>query len=104
MTQKKAFTKIDKDQIKYDGIIEWDGNYIDEDGTERNAVTQIETAEAEIRALNYERQTKNVHFRWSEYEIDKAKKIASHLGLKYQTYIKMKLKEIISADIAKYNL
>ncbi len=43
-------------------------------------------------------QSKNVHFRWSEFEIARAKKIAKKLGLPYQTYIKSLLKQGMDKD------
>ena len=47
------------------------------------------------------KQTANVNFRWSEFEIARAKKIAEKLGLPYQTYIKMTLKQAMDIDEKK---
>ncbi|MBR1754801.1 hypothetical protein IJ732_08210 [bacterium] len=46
-------------------------------------------------------QKKNIHFRWSEFEITRAKKIAAQLGLPYQTYIKSLLKQGMDKDEKK---
>lgn len=40
----------------------------------------------------------NVNFRWSEFEVDRIKKIAAKKGMPYQTYIKSALKQIIDAE------
>lgn len=57
---------------------------------------------------NFERQAEadierkknsiSIHFRWSEFEIARAKKIAQKLGLPYQTYIKSLLKQGMDND------
>ena len=39
-----------------------------------------------------------VNFRWSEFEIARAKKIAKELGIPYQTYIKSLLKQGMDND------
>lgn len=51
-------------------------------------------AETEI---SLKKQSVNVNFRWSEFEIRRAKKIAEKLGMPYQTYIKMILKQAMDA-------
>ena len=58
-----------------------------------------EEAEQDIAS---KRQTANVHFRWSEFEIKRAKKIAEKLGMPYQTYLKSILKQAMDADEKKF--
>jgi len=57
-------------------------------------------AEDDIQKL---KQTSTVNFRWSEFEIKRAKKIAGKMGLPYQTYIKMTLKQAMDNDEKKFN-
>lgn len=40
----------------------------------------------------------NVNFRWTQSEVERAKKIAAKKGLKYQTYIKFVLKQQMDKD------
>jgi predicted DNA binding CopG/RHH family protein len=54
-----------------------------------------EQAEKDIAEKN---QTSNVNFRWSEFEIKRAKKIAKKLGMPYQTYLKSVLKQAMDKD------
>ena len=58
-----------------------------------------EEAEKDIAS---KKQTANVHFRWSEFEIKRAKKIAEKLGMPYQTYLKSTLKQAMDADEKKF--
>ena len=55
-----------------------------------------------IKAFNKEEDVKKkypkVNFRWSEFEIARAKKIAKKLGMPYQTYIKSLLKQGMDKD------
>lgn len=63
----------------------------------------IPTKEEEKMFLQFEEQAEkdiemkkksfDVHFRWSEFEIKRAKKIAEKLGMPYQTYLKSTLKQ-----------
>ncbi len=53
--------------------------------------------QAEKSILNL-KQNVNVHFRWSEFEIKRAKRIAAKLGLPYQTYLKSTLKQAMDND------
>ena len=55
-------------------------------------------AEADIQAM---KQTASVTFRWSEFEIRRAKAIAKKIGIPYQTYIKMSLKQAMDNDEKK---
>ena len=65
-----------------------------------NQIIQFEEeAEKDIEA---KKQTANVHFRWSEFEIKRAKKIAENLGMPYQTYLKSTLKQAMDADEKKF--
>lgn len=48
------------------------------------------------------KQTANVNFRWSEFEIARAKKIAEKMGIPYQTYLKMTLKQAMDNDEKKF--
>ncbi len=72
----------------------------------------IPSEEIENQILNFEeqaekdivkkKQTANVHFRWSEFEIARAKKIAEKLGMPYQTYLKSTLKQAMDIDEKKF--
>lgn len=72
----------------------------------------IPCEEIENQILNFEeqaekdivkkKQTANVHFRWSEFEIARAKKIAKKLGMPYQTYLKSTLKQAMDIDEKKF--
>lgn len=72
----------------------------------------IPTEEIEKQILNFEeqaekditkkKQTASVHFRWSEFEIARAKKIAEKLGMPYQTYLKSTLKQAMDIDEKKF--
>ena len=59
-----------------------------------------EQAENDIDRL---KQTANVNFRWSEFEIKRAKKIAKKLGMPYQTYLKSVIKQAMDRDEIKFN-
>lgn len=52
--------------------------------------------------IELKKQTANVHFRWSEFEIKRAKKIAEKLGMPYQTYLKSTLKQAMDRDEKKF--
>ena len=52
--------------------------------------------------IELKKQTANVHFRWSEFEIKRAKKIAEKLGMPYQTYLKSTLKQAMDKDEKKF--
>ena len=47
------------------------------------------------------KQSANVHFRWSEIEVKRAKLIAEKLGMPYQTYLKSTLKQAMDRDEKK---
>ena len=71
----------------------------------------IPSADEEQKILKFEKQaeediakrkqTANVNFRWSEFEIARAKKIAEKMGIPYQTYLKMTLKQAMDNDEKK---
>jgi predicted DNA binding CopG/RHH family protein len=56
---------------------------------------RIEQAEKDIEIM---KNNATVNFRWSEFEIKRAKKIAKKLGMPYQTYIKSTLKQAMDKD------
>lgn len=91
--------KFTKEQIEEmlanstEEIVEDDKNFVDEFGKVHNINEEIEQAEKEIK-----KKYPKVNFRWSEFEIKRAKKIASQLGLPYQTYIKSLLKQGMDND------
>jgi len=74
--------------------------YTDEFGNTHDINDDIAQAEADIEDM---KQTSRVTFRWSEFEIKRAKNIAKKMGLPYQTYIKMSLKQAMDNDEKKYN-
>jgi len=63
--------------------------------TEKIMLEFEQRAEADIAER---KQSANVHFRWSEFEIKRAKKIAEKLGMPYQTYLKSTLKQAMDND------
>lgn len=67
---------------------------------EEQKILEFETqAERDISA---KKQSANVHFRWSEFEIKRAKLIAEKLGMPYQTYLKSTLKQAMDNDEKKF--
>jgi len=54
---------------------------------------KIETAENQLVKM---KSNGTVNFRWSEFEIHRAKKIAAKLGMPYQTYIKTTLEHAMN--------
>ncbi len=74
-------------------------DYIPSEDIEKQILNFEEQAEKDI--LN-KKQTVNVHFRWSEFEIARAKKIAEKLGMPYQTYLKSTLKQAMDIDEKKF--
>lgn len=61
---------------------------------------QIEQAEIELLSR---KNNATVNFRWSEFEIARAKKIAKKMGIPYQSYIKLTLEKAMGDDERKYN-
>ncbi len=80
-------------------IVEDSENLIDEFGNVCNTNKIIGQAESHI-AKKYPK----VNFRWSEFEIARAKKIAMKLGIPYQTYIKSLLKQGMDNDEKRLEL
>ena len=70
-----------------------DGKLIDEFGNTYDVDEVIKAAETYAR-----KKYPKINFRWSEFEIARAKKIAAKLGLPYQTYIKSLLKQGMDID------
>ncbi len=72
----------------------------------------IPTPEEEQKIIKFEKQAEediakkkqsaNVNFRWSEFEIARAKKIAEKMGIPYQTYLKMTLKQAMDNDEKRF--
>lgn len=91
--------KLSKTQIEEmlanstEEIIEDNGNFVDEFGNTHNIDSVIEQAEKSI-----EKKYPKINFRWSEFEIRRAKRIAEKLGMPYQTYIKSLLKQGMDND------
>ena len=73
--------------------------YIPDKDIESQIISFEEQAEKDILE---KKQTANVHFRWSEFEIKRAKKIAEKLGMPYQTYLKSTLKQAMDQDEKKF--
>ena len=74
-------------------IVEDSCDIIDEFGDMHNVEDVINQAETDVK-----KKYPKVNFRWSEFEIARAKKIAKKLGLPYQTYIKSLLKQGMDND------
>ncbi len=66
---------------------------------EKQILDLEEQAESDITK---KKQSVSVHFRWSEFEITRAKKIAAKLGMPYQTYLKSTLKQAMDIDEKKF--
>lgn len=91
---KKIKDLNELDTIKDGELFDWDGNFVNQDGTALNFVEQQDIADKEIES----RKESRVNFRWSQKEIERCKKIASTKGLPYQTYIKSALKMMMDKD------
>ena len=91
--------KYSKEQIEEmlknstEEIVEETSDIIDEFGNKHDVGQVIELAETSIM-----KKYPKVNFRWSEFEIARAKKIAKQLGMPYQTYIKSLLKQGMDND------
>lgn len=81
-------------------IVSDTSTYIDEFGNVHDINEDIEQAEKDVIQL---RKTAKVTFRWSEFEIKRAKRIAEKLGMPYQTYIKSILKQAMDNDELRFN-
>lgn len=93
---KKMNSPDDLENIKDGELFEWDGNYVDQTGLPVNFIEQQNQADKEIEILKSSKD--RVNFRWNESEIERCKRIAAKRGLKYQTYIKMVLKQAMDND------
>jgi predicted DNA binding CopG/RHH family protein len=67
----------------------------DEFGSIHNIDEDIKQAEKDVEKI---KNNTNVNFRWSEFEVKRAKKIAKKMGMPYQTYIKFALKQTMDKD------
>lgn len=74
-------------------------DYIPSPDEERKMLEFTEQAE---RDISEKKQTANVNFRWSEFEIKRAKRIAEKLGMPYQTYLKSILKQAMDNDEKRF--
>jgi len=75
--------------------IEGSASFEDEFGNVHDIDKIIEQAEKDVEKF---KNNANVNFRWSEFEIARAKKIAKKMGMPYQTYIKFALKQTMDKD------
>ncbi len=94
MTEK--FTKEQIEEMlnnSTEEIIDDSCDIIDEFGNVHNVEDVINQTETDVK-----KKYPKVNFRWSEFEIARAKKIAKKLGLPYQTYIKSLLKQGMDKD------
>ena len=82
-------------RINQNNIIEDSDQYIDHLGNIHNIEDDIEQAEKDIIKM---KQSNNVNFRWTAFEINRAKRIAEKLGMPYQTYLKSVLKQAMDKD------
>ncbi len=75
-----------------------EGEFIADVNTLKQFDQAIDQAESDIQKNNLAVTEKNIHFRWNIRDYTRANKIAEKLGLKYQAYLKMRLKEILDRD------
>jgi len=75
-------------------------DYTPDADTEKAILEFEEQAEKDIAEL---KKPVNVNFRWNEFEVKRAKKIAEKLGLPYQSYLKSVIKQAMDSDERKYN-
>lgn len=91
--------KFNKEQIEEmlknstEEIVEDSADLVDEFGNVHNIDEVIAKTEEDVK-----KKYPKVNFRWSEFEIARAKKIAKELGMPYQTYIKSLLKQGMDND------
>lgn len=93
---KEKYTDTEIEQLLKDSteeIINETENITDEFGNIHNINNVIDEAEKEIS-----KKYPKINFRWSEFEIARAKKIAKKLGMPYQTYLKSLLKQGMDRD------
>ena len=95
-SMKEKFTKEQIEQMlntSTEKNVENSVDLVDEFGNVRNIGEVITQAENDVK-----KKYPKVNFRWSEFEIARAKKIAKELGMPYQTYIKSLLKQGMDND------
>lgn len=93
---KEKFTKEQIEQMlntSTEEIVEGSSDLVDEFGNVHDVDEVITNAENDVK-----KKYPKVNFRWSEFEIARAKKIAKELGMPYQTYIKSLLKQGMDND------
>lgn len=93
---KEKYTKEQIEQMlnsSTEEIVEDSSDLVDEFGNTHNIDEVINQSEESIK-----KKYPKVNFRWSEFEIARAKKIAKELGMPYQTYIKSLLKQGMDND------
>lgn len=93
---KEKFTKEQIEQMlntSTEEIVEGSSDLVDEFGNVHDVNEVITNAENDVK-----KKYPKVNFRWSEFEIARAKKIAKELGMPYQTYIKSLLKQGMDND------
>ncbi len=93
---KEKFTKEQIEEMlknSTEEIVEDSTDVVDEFGSVYNIDEVIIQAETDVK-----KKYPKVNFRWSEFEIARAKKIAKELGMPYQTYIKSLLKQGMDND------
>ena len=93
---KEKFSKEEIEEMlanSTETIIEDDNTVTDEFGNVHNIDIVINEAEKEVK-----KRYPKINFRWSEFEIKRAKKITQKLGLPYQTYLKSLLKQGMDND------
>lgn len=93
---KEKFTKEQIEQMlntSTEEIVEGTSDLVDEFGNVHDVDEVITNAENDVK-----KKYPKVNFRWSEFEIARAKKIAKELGMPYQTYIKSLLKQGMDND------
>ena len=93
---KEKFTKEQIEQMlntSTEEIVEDSSDLVDEFGNVHDVDEVITNAENDVK-----KKYPKVNFRWSEFEIARAKKIANKLGMPYQTYIKSLLKQGMDND------
>ncbi len=93
---KEKFTKEQIEEMlntSTEEIVEDSTDFVDEFNNVHNVDEVITHAENDVK-----KKYPKVNFRWSEFEIARAKKIAKELGMPYQTYIKSLLKQGMDND------
>jgi len=75
--------------------VEDSASFEDEFGNVHDIGKVIKQAEKDVDKF---KNNAHVNFRWSEFEIARAKKIAKKMGMPYQTYIKFALKQTMDND------